>query len=208
MNLLHTWQCSCKGSNRLDFLHTVIERWNDRYSNHQIGLTRKSYPSGVLESQFIGLACKLLMLLLIGMLDIHQVSIQIRQYHLDIFPGNTCHTLDSCINSTLFRCAKKVTSKFRLAKTFATGKCHSTAGAVVIWTILLYQFDHLADSYVSSHGLHAVWSFHCLDLIFLGFRIAAPLTSEHTAFQKHNGTDSRTVMDGITLDVENTPCSV
>ena len=28
----------------------------------------------------------------------------------------------------------------------------------------------------------------------LRFRIAAPLTSEHTAFQKHNGTDSRTVV--------------
>ena len=208
MNLLHTWQCRCKGSNRLDFLHTVIERWNDRYTNHQIGLTRKSYLSGVLESQSIGLACKLLMLLLIGMLDIHQVSIQIRQYHLYIFPGNTSHTLDSCINSTLFRCAKKVTGKFRLTETFAAGKCHSAAGTVVVWAILLYQFDHLADSYVSSHGLHAVWSFHCLDLIFLGFRIAAPLTSEHTAFQKHNGTDSRTVMDGIALDVENTSCSV
>lgn len=106
VNLLHTWQCRCKRSNRLDFLHTVIERWNDRYTNHQIGLTRKSYLSGVLESQSIGLACKLLMLLLIGMLDIHQVSIQIRQYHLDIFQG-THAILDSSINSTFFAARRR-----------------------------------------------------------------------------------------------------
>ena len=148
------------------------------------------------------------MLDLIGMFDIHQVSIQIGQNHLNIFPGNTCHALNGGIDSPLLCSAEKVTGKLRLAKTFPSGKSHAAAGTVIIRAVFLHQLDHFPNSYIPSHGLHTVRGFHGLDLVFLGLRIAAPLAPQHASLQKYDGTDSRTIMDGITLDVKDTSCGI
>ena len=203
MKLFHTRKCICKRCNSLDFFHCIIKSRNDRNTDDQLTFTGKCYFTGIFHHKVICPSGKFFVFCRIGMLDIHQIQIQIRKDRLDRLKWSTGHTFQRSIDSPFLCCPKHISGKFRLAEALTTRKSESSSGAAVVRTILFDYFDHLFYCNISTDHLVFAKDFHCLDSVFLRFRVAAPSASQHAAFQENNRTDSRAVMDRISLDVKN-----
>ena len=138
------------------------------------------------------------------MLDIHKIQIQIRKDLFNHLKRSTCHAFKCGVDAPFLGSPEHISCKFRLAEALASGKSKSSSGTAVIGTILLHLSDRLSHSHISSDNLVFSQNLHGLDLVFLGFRIAAPSAAKHTALEKYDGTDPRSVMNRISLDIKNT----
>ena len=99
---------------------------------------------------------------------------------------------------------QEVPCKFRLAEALPAGECQPAAGPPVIHSVAVYRFHDISHCGIFTDNAHAaVCKPHLLYAGLLRLRIAAPPASEHTPLQKYNGSDSRSVVHRISLDIKN-----
>ena len=99
---------------------------------------------------------------------------------------------------------QEVPCKFRLAEALPAGECQPAAGPPVIHSVAVYRLhDSFHRGIFAESAYAAVREPHLLYAVLLRLRVAAPSAPEHTSLQKYNGSDSRSVMHRISLDIKN-----
>ena len=142
------------------------------------------------------------------MLDVHHDMIHVRNdclYNLTLCVGGCFNgSVDTIVVNGTEQCFRKL----RLRHALPAGKGDTAAAACKVNPVFAdfrQQFTH-ADIPTDRFCLSG--KSQGLDSVFLGLRITAPSAAQITAFQKDNGADTGSVVNGVALNVKNTSCSV
>ena len=202
VDLLHPGEGVRKPGDGPDFLRGGIEGGDHGHPDAKAGLAGGGDFLHVLQHQLIAFSGKLFVFGAVHMFDIAEIVVEPGQNFPDHLPLGAGHTLHGGVDAHRLRRVKQVAGKFRLAEALPAGEGQSPAGAVVIGPVLLHGLHDLRHSHVPADGLGLALDGHLLDAVLLGFRVAAPFAPQHTALEKADSADSRSVVNGIALYVE------
>ena len=201
MQLFHAGQPGGIGGDRLNLFGRIVEARHHRHADDELP-SRPGQPAGVLQDQPVIPAGKALVLGAVHVLDIHQHQIQPGQRGLQMLPGYGRGGLYRRMDPLLLPRLQQRPGKLRLSKGLPAGERQPTPGTPVVGPVLQDNVHDRSHRNILAHGFYPSGHAHGFNRVILPLRVAAPAAAQQAALQKHDGPDTRPVVNGKLLYVK------